>query len=441
MTAFREPKRGLLWYPSELLDEPYLHIEEQWKEGLEKLTVYSNAEEVELLVNGEPLMKQTPSADPKYEGLNHPPFEFAIREVIPGTLEARGLVEGKAVVSQTIQTPGAPMRVHLVADTVGRSFDADGSDILVVYAQIVDDRGTPVEDIETSIHFRVIGPASVVGDGDDIDANPCRVRKGAAPALIRAGTQRGEITIVAEADGLESGSVTVETVSSDPDVTLEDAGPIHDLQRIRVDIGAHDQLMQFDWVPWNGEDNQASTREFDALGGFSASLRPASDDGILRWLGEMNVIGKYGFAYGEGVIAMDEEGLVLEFNGLPEGLYRLRTWHHAPRSNTDSMDPNREKLKTLTIPKLPYATELDIAVSDADSNAQMTTRVTEGKEMQFVPVAVAEVLLASDGVQPVQVQFRDTKGEKGVWLNAFELTEWHPQLANLTDAPSQASVR
>lgn len=425
MTVFREPKRGLMWYPSELRPEPYLHIEGTWEKETETLLVYSNAEEVELLVNGRPFMRDKPSADEAYHGLDHPPFNFRIDEFKSGKLDAWGIRGGKVIATQTIHTPETPACVQLVMNSHSRQLTADGSDILVGHAKIVDRNETVLKGAAHEIQFSVTGPASVVGDGANIGANPLRVRNGIAPVLIRAGREPGSITLTARAEGLEPATFTVTSVPKNNDVIAAQARPIYDFEKIRVDLGAQNQLVQFGWAAWNGTDNQSSTRRFAAFAGFNATLRPSSDDGILRWLGEMNVIGKHGFAYGEGVLAIDPGGLILEFADLPAGAYRLWSWHHAPRSNTDSMDPNRARLKTQTIHRLPYARELVIDVIDANAHESVTTPVTEGKEMQSEPVAVSEVMFVSDGLNPVTIRFNDPKTERGIWLNAFELSEWH----------------
>ena len=108
-------------------------------------------------------------------------------------------------------------------------------------------------------------------------------------------------------------------------------------------MGAEDQLLQFDWMAWNGTDNEPSKLEINSFGGITASIDAVSSEGVLRWLGEMNVIGKFGFVYGEGVLGIDDKGIKLQLENLPEGTYKIKTYHHAPHSNTDSMDPNREK--------------------------------------------------------------------------------------------------
>ena len=53
MDAFRYPKEDMLyWYPAEFKVKPYIHVVEPWAEGLDQLTIYSNATEVELFING-----------------------------------------------------------------------------------------------------------------------------------------------------------------------------------------------------------------------------------------------------------------------------------------------------------------------------------------------------------------------------------------------------
>ena len=160
------------------------------------------------------------------------------------------------------------------------------------------------------------------------------------------------------------------------------------------------------------------------MGGFSATIKATGDASQTRWLGEINVMGKYGFANGEGVLGNSKEGLTLEFSGLKKGNYKLQSVHHAPRTNTDSMDPNQEKMTTYEIYQIPYAKSIDIKVNDAKGSAQMKNiKVTEGKDMQTQPFGDAEILFTCDGESPVMIQFTD-KEQKAVWINSFVLSEW-----------------
>ena len=424
MTVFREPKRELPAFPAELLPEPQLHIADPWSEETKTLEIYSNAEEVELMLNGEAFIKAKPSTDKSFKGLKHAPFRFVIEDFKPATLTANGLIDGKVVATATAKTPEKPAAIELLADADGREFHADGSDLMVLYARLIDANGTRILNTGTEVTFKVDGPGSIVGDGEDIAANPCITRDGTAPVLVRAGTVPGTITVTAEANGLKAGSVVLTTIPAITDITLANAKPIHDFDSLRVDLGAPDQLVQFDWFAWNSEDQKSSKIELPVFGGIKATLKPATDDGLLRWLGEMNVIGKYGFAYGEGAIGMDPEGIVLEFDGLPAGTYKLKTWHHAPNSNTNEMDPNLKNLGEETIHKLAYARRIEGTIGDSKT----TTVISEGREAQTKPVATSTLTFQANGKEPVSVRFRDAGSKRGIWLNAFEISEWDSSL-------------
>ncbi len=426
MTVFRYPKPGLMWYKAEMKEEPFIHIRDPWTEDIKSIVIYSNAEEVEVLLNGKVIHKQGPSKDQKYQYLKHAPFIFEVKEFVAGELTVNGVTDGKIVASETIKTPGKPFSILLELDMESRQFTADGSDILVAYAKVVDKNGTILKNAGMNLFFEVDGPASIVGDGAGIGANPMGTTYGVAPALIRAGTVPGLVTVKASAKGLKSGTAQVETIPPITDMIVRLAKPIYDFEEIRVDIGAPSQLPQFDWITWIGNDNHASVKRFDQLGGFSAELKAVRDNSLLRWLGEINVMGKYGYAFGDGLICMDLEGLVLQFTGLKKGSYRLVTTHHAPRSNTDSMDPNQETEATANIFRLPFTKAIHISVEDASGILrQSTAEVTFGKERHTEPFGTSVVTFASDGENPVKIVFKDAAGEKGVWLNAIQLSQWY----------------
>jgi len=428
MTIFRYPRPELAWYKAELHAEPCVSIREDWNQPTSTVTIYSNGIEVELSLNGQAIARTTSSPDPKFKGLAHPPFVFEGITYQPGKLMATARFADGTTLFATRQTALEPYAIRLDPDMTGRKFVADGSDIVVVYAQIVDRNGVTVTGARSLVRFTVVGDATVVGDNAGINANPMFPEYGVAPALIRAGKTAGVITLRATAEGLQAGEATLVSVPFEPDVIKCSARPIHDFRHVRVDMGAADQLTQFGWDAWDGTDNQPSTHALAVFGlGVSVQVAPASPNGVIRWLGEMNVIGKYGYAYGDGALVLDPAGLNLTFRSLPAGVYKLTTWHHAPQSNSDSMDPNRDKLRTLTLNKLPHATSLTIRSDAQLSGNPVTATVTEGKEMQKQEPGTAEMLISADGVHPIIINFQGTNGP-GVWLNAFELTEWSPAL-------------
>ncbi len=424
MTIFRYPRPELEWYKSELKTTPFVNIKENWEPEIKDITVYSNAEEVALFFNDKLLEKTKASTDTIYKGLEHAPFHFKNINYATGKISAKAYFKNGDVLETSKKTANKPYAINLKLDTDGRQFTADGSDILVAYATVVDKNGTTVPNTKHLIQFSVKGDASIIGDKSPINANPMFTEYGVAPALIKAGNTAENITITAKAKGLKSSSKSVHLVSHNNNIISKIATPIYDFTKERVDLGANDQLVQFEWHPWYGADEANNKYTFSSFKNATVSIEKGTSNGINRWLGEMNVIGKYGYAYGDGVLAINEKGINLVFNNLPNGVYKLKTWHHAPNSNSDSMDPNKEKLKSVTIHKLPYEKEIKISSKAQLKEKEIVIKVTSGKEMQWKNPGLGEIIFKSDGKNPVKINFNGKKG-KGIWLNAFELSEWN----------------
>lgn len=419
MDGFRTPRTRHKWYAAEMNSAPLVVIADQWKAGTERVCIYSNCEKVELLVNGVSIGIQDRNKSPKYEALNAPEFEFDIKQFEAGKLEAKGYMGGVEVAGDQVRTPGKAHAIKLYCDMAGREFYADGSDIVVAYASIVDKNGTVIRDADKKVHFTVKGPASIVGDNKLPDANPNNTRRGVAAALIRAGLKAGKIKLTAKADDLKSASTEIKSLSYNPNVISQTAGPIFDLEKLRVDLGEEGQLNQFGWIPWIGEDNKKSIKTFTQMGGFKASIDVATADGAAHWLGEMNVKGFHGFVAGEGVCGVDPEGLELTIEGLKAGRYSIKSFHHAPRSNTNSMDPNRERLKSLKLNEIPTAKRVLASVQ----SSKMAAKVSMGKQLPEDGASFTEIVFESDGKNPVTVLYTDPDGMHGIWLNGFELME------------------
>ncbi|WP_298368356.1 glycoside hydrolase family 2 TIM barrel-domain containing protein [uncultured Lutibacter sp.] len=423
MTIFRYPRPELDWYKTEFKKEPFVKIVEDWKEGTEEVTVYSNAPEVELLLNGKLIDKLKPSEDTSYVGLKHAPFHFKNINYEKGELVAKAHFKGGKVAETKKSTPGKPYAIQLKIDSEGRTFTADNNDIIVAYATVVDKNGSTVSDFKEKIKFSIKGDATIIGDKTAINANPMFTEYGVAPALIRAGKTIGEVTVIAKSKGLKSASSTVSLITNNLNEIQKNAKPIYDFTKERVDLGAADQLLQFGWNAWNGNDETKNEYSFKIFKGVKAELKNGSSNGIIRWLGEMNVIGKFGFAFGEGVISIDKDGMNLELKNLPKGIYKLKSWHHAPRTNSDLMDPNQETMRAQSIYKLPYEKEVMVTSSSSINGNKIISKITEGKEMQWDLPGISEIIIKADGTNPVIINFNG-KGNKGIWLNAFELSEW-----------------
>ncbi|TWU32040.1 glycoside hydrolase family 2 protein [Novipirellula artificiosorum] len=318
-------------------------------------------------------------------------------------------------------TSGEPVAMKLELDMEDRVLTADGSDIVIARTRFFDNKGNIVPKSELQVRYSVTGPASIVGDGLLKGVNPIGLSRGAAPALIRAMTEPGMITVRAECEGFDAQEVTVSSVPFNSDSIEASAKPIYDQEKVLVDLGEAGQLVQFDWTPWFGNRNEEALITLPNMGGFKVALKCGSKDGMTRWLGEANIKGFRNFAIGDGMCAVDEKGLLLQFSGLPKGRYQLKTYHHSPRSNTNSMDPNRERLKTLTIHQIPVAANVAIQVD----GKRVVAGTTSGGQIPDSGPGAAIVTFEVQGDAPVTVTMTDADGDgaKAVWLNAFELQQ------------------
>jgi beta-galactosidase len=213
-----------------------------------KVVVFSNCDEIELILNGKSIARQKPDsgpdadygayrpeADPMYwtkkqdtfeatkdaernakgkagvmfdggncRHLDHPPFTFVPVAYEPGTLKAVAYRNGKQVAEHVLRTPGRPSALRLRAPELGRPLRGDGGDALLVYAEVVDASGEIVPDANVSVRFGTRGAGSIV--------TPATVpaEAGVASAILRAGTKPGPVTLCAEAEGLTAVELTIE---------------------------------------------------------------------------------------------------------------------------------------------------------------------------------------------------------------------------------------
>ena len=80
--------------------------------------------------------------------------------------------------------------------TDGKQLVADGSDFIVVVAEVTDDSGNVRRLAKENIVFTVEGEGRIIGDAS-INANPRTVEFGSAPVLIRSTRKPGKIKVKA----------------------------------------------------------------------------------------------------------------------------------------------------------------------------------------------------------------------------------------------------
>jgi beta-galactosidase len=174
----------------------------------ENVEVYTNAEEVELFLNGKSLgnEKQHPDASAITFQV---PFE-------PGTLKAVARSGGTIVASDELKTAGKPAQLVFTADKPTTPLSPDWNDVRYVTATLVDAAGTRIPDSTTVVHFAAKGPASIIAvdngnmmDHDPFQATQRKLYFGTALALLRATGSSGKMTVTASAEGVPTASLTL----------------------------------------------------------------------------------------------------------------------------------------------------------------------------------------------------------------------------------------
>ena len=211
MDYFRLPKFSYYFYQSQrdpnlvingVDSGPMVFIANYWAEKSPRtVTVYSNCERVNLLLNDQLIDSQKPDSGVFTENLLHPPFTFHNIPWKPGKLKAIGYINDKEAASHIRITPGKAAFIDLFFDLKGAAI-ANGEDMFFVYASIVDENGTIVPDEVKEISFRV------TGSGILISPERIATEAGIATALIRTTTQSGQIIIRAETEGLKQSVIS-----------------------------------------------------------------------------------------------------------------------------------------------------------------------------------------------------------------------------------------
>ena len=112
---------------------------------------------------------------------------------------AEGIVDGKVVATEKKMPSRRSTKLKLRSDWNGKPLVADGSDFIVVIAEVTDDNGNVRRLAKENILFTVEGEGEIIGDAS-IHANPRQVEWGSAPVLIRSTRNPGKIKIIAQVE-------------------------------------------------------------------------------------------------------------------------------------------------------------------------------------------------------------------------------------------------
>ena len=179
------------------------------------LITYTNADEVELLLNGRSLGRQkndTGNAKMRNQ------IRWNDIAYQPGTLEAIAYQDGKIVARHKIETTGSIVALKAEADRpagltkkpAANAWKADGMDLLHVELTAVDKKGRCVQTESVPVTFAVEGDARIVGiingdiNSDELTVGNTRsLYKGKCTVILRAGRHAGKVTLTATAPGLK----------------------------------------------------------------------------------------------------------------------------------------------------------------------------------------------------------------------------------------------
>ena len=170
------------------------------------LVTYTNADEVELRLNGKSLgRKQNPKGDSKkrnqikWEGITY----------ADGKLEAIAYNSGKAVARHQIETTGKAVSLRVTPED--SEWRADGTDLMHLRIEAVDNKGRRVPMAQDELKFEIEGDASIVAvSNGDINSDELNVTdhrhlwNGSALVILRAGRTASKVTLKTSADGFKT---------------------------------------------------------------------------------------------------------------------------------------------------------------------------------------------------------------------------------------------
>jgi len=211
------PKDNFYFYQAWWSDKTVLHLLPHWnwpgKEGQEiDVRCFSNCDEVELLLNGQSLGRQTMPLN------SHLAWKV---KYAPGSLVAKGFKGGKEIASTEVATTGAPAGIKLSPDRA--IINADGEDVSIVTVAVVDAQGRIVPVASDEVSFAVTGGGRIIGVGNghpntqESDKLPKRtVFNGLAQVIVQSTKQPASIILKATSPQLQAAELTIESKSCTP---------------------------------------------------------------------------------------------------------------------------------------------------------------------------------------------------------------------------------
>ena len=171
---------------------------------------YTNADEVELYLNGRSLGIKKNSLDPKTRN------KIKWTDVVyqKGILEAVARTNGKIVARHKIETAGEPKELKLIPDV--ENWKADGNDLMHVRILAVDHKGLRSPMANSKLMLDISGDADIIGvsNGDIASdeltvGNSRSLYNGSAMVILRSGKKSGKVKLKASGQGYKSKTITL----------------------------------------------------------------------------------------------------------------------------------------------------------------------------------------------------------------------------------------
>ena len=201
MSINRLPKYSYYFYqsqrdPSIVSDNyasgPMAFIANEWREtSSTNVTVFSNAQEIELYLN-DTLVARNKASDDKYSTmLKYAPFKFSLEGFTPGTLTAKAYIDGKQVATHQVTTPGEFTQLSVSIDTSGVAPAIGTKDVVFVHATFLDADNVIVPLNNEDVVFTMQGDIKVLAPSSSAS------EQGIASTLIEIGNSLNRASITA----------------------------------------------------------------------------------------------------------------------------------------------------------------------------------------------------------------------------------------------------
>lgn len=171
------------------------------------VNVYSNSEEVELFLNGKSLGRRNLSEETGYYSAYEMIYE-------PGTLEAVSYTGGMETGRDILRTASSVVKLDVEVDAV--QLAANGSDLAFIRVWLKDAEGNINMQAKEQIQVDVTGSGILQGFGNAdpdalnrYDSNICETYDGSVLAVIRAGTQKDNVSICFRSENGKSVSLNL----------------------------------------------------------------------------------------------------------------------------------------------------------------------------------------------------------------------------------------